>query len=365
MKQNAINKLIIITLSVLAIVFIMTMRKSSMYEGAVTISSKRTWNGSKNNYMDNNTYLKWGNRINSQDRSHYVRFIRGRFYVNKYTTDSDGEYVLKTNGRKKETRLWTRVLPHDAEVIHIGGAGTLLMSKGTNVDPLLTSGEHKPAVKLMLNNDGSLDLLSEQNKSVWSMGKGDLNGKLIEAMAGMEGLTVSDIIDERYKFQKDIHNELLIDGKANRALLYDAGTDLIPNTPTDLAIAFFGATPSDINSPDKSLPVITAGKSDIFTDEFEDSDLAGITKDGTTGDDILSNEADYERCNGKSEHELLLCNDRKMRRQRQKLDNKVMELNQLGDSHITEKGMQLDSTIYASLAWTVLASSLVFYAFTS
>ena len=337
MKQNAINKLIIITISVLVIVFIVAMCKSSMYEGAVTISTKRMWNGSKNNYMDNNTYLKWGNRINSQDRSHYVRFIRGRFYVNKYTTDSDGEYVLKTNGRKKETRLWTRVLPHHVKVIHIGGAGTLTMSEGTNEDPVLTSGTHKPAVKFKLNNDGSVVLLSEQDKPVWSMGEGDLNGKLIEAMVGMEGLTVSDIIDRRIGYNDDINNALQNTENANRTKFLDDTPDKSGEKKTNM-----------FNTP-------ISGAQPI-------ADFETVFVDSAT---IVHNELDYDRCTGKSKHELLLCNDRKMKRQRQKLDNTVMELNQLGDSHITEKGMQLDSTIYASLAWTVLASSLVFYAFTN
>ena len=336
MKQNTINKLIII--SILATVFILTMCKSSTYEGAVTISSKHMWNGSKNSFMDNNMYLKWGNKIYSHDKSHYLRFIRGRIYVNKYTTDSDGEYVLKTNGRKKETRVWTHVIPREVKVIHIGGAGTLTLSKGTNENPLLTSGEHKHAVKLKLNNDGSLDLLSEQDKSVWSMGKGDLNGKLIEAMAGMEGLTVSEIIDQRIDMKTDIDNELLVTEKRRRTQFYSANTDL---TGANNANDFFNTIPSSDVSLNHFEPVFEDNRSTIYTDD------------------------DYKRCNGKTEHELLLCNNRKMRRQRQKLDNKVMELNQLGDSHITEKGMQLDSTIYASLAWTVLASSLVFYAFTS
>lgn len=341
MKQNTINKLIII--SILATVFILTMCKSSTYEGAVTISSKHMWNGSKNSFMDNNMYLKWGNKIYSHDKSHYLRFIRGRIYVNKYTTDSDGEYVLKTNGRKKETRVWTHVIPREVKVIHIGGAGTLTLSKGTNENPLLTSGEHKHAVKLKLNNDGSLDLLSEQDKPVWSMGKGDLNGKLIEATIGMEGLTVSGIIEQRLDMKTDIDNELLVTEKERRTQFYNASTDLTANEATNEAKVFFNKTPSYDGS-----------FNNLFETNFEDSQSANYV-----------NDSDYKRCNGKTEHELLLCNNRKMRRQRQKLDNKVMELNQLGDSHITEKGMQLDSTIYASLAWTVLASSLVFYAFTS
>jgi hypothetical protein len=217
------------------------------------------------------------------------------------------------------------------------------MSKGTNEKALLTSGEHKSAVKLKLNNDGSLDLVSEQDKSVWSMGKDDMKGKLVEAIAGIEGLTVSTLIQDRIDYQDDINNAVHNNEKQNRLVWLEASEDL--SERSNAADVFFNA---EVTS-DGEYTKLTDNTADL-----EDSVIAGEA----TGDD-------YGICKGITGHDLILCNDRKMRRQRQILDNKVTELNQMGDSHITEKGMQLDSTIYASLAWTVLASSLVFYAFTS
>jgi len=77
---------------------------------------------------------------------------------------------------------------------------------------------------------------------------------------------------------------------------------------------------------------------------------------------------DYDNLNNDEitdgDHATLLQNTRKMRRLRNNLDNKIKVLNQLGDSHVTEKQLQLDSTIYISLAWTVVASSLVYYTLT-
>jgi len=63
-------------------------------------------------------------------------------------------------------------------------------------------------------------------------------------------------------------------------------------------------------------------------------------------------------------HNKLLENGRKLRRLQNTLDSKVKVLNQLGDSHVTEKQMHLDSTVFISLAWTVVASSLVYYTLT-
>ena len=63
-------------------------------------------------------------------------------------------------------------------------------------------------------------------------------------------------------------------------------------------------------------------------------------------------------------HDDLLQTAREMRRKRNVLDNKVKELNQLGDSHVSEKQLHLDTTIYIGLAWTVAASGLVYYTLT-
>ena len=63
-------------------------------------------------------------------------------------------------------------------------------------------------------------------------------------------------------------------------------------------------------------------------------------------------------------HDDLLQKAREMRRKRNVLDNKVKELNQLGDSHVSEKLLHLDTTIYIGLAWTVAASGLVYYTLT-
>jgi len=63
-------------------------------------------------------------------------------------------------------------------------------------------------------------------------------------------------------------------------------------------------------------------------------------------------------------HDKLLKNGSELRRLQNTLDSKIKVLNQLGDSHVTEKQIHLDSTIYISLVWTVIASSLVYYTFT-
>lgn len=63
-------------------------------------------------------------------------------------------------------------------------------------------------------------------------------------------------------------------------------------------------------------------------------------------------------------HNTLLRNNNRLKKLRSELDNKVQLLNQLSDSHVSEKQLHLDSTIYISLVWTVIASSLVYFTFT-
>ena len=111
----------------------------------------------------------------------------------------------------------------------------------------------------------------------------------------------------------------------------------------------------------KNLPVgITYDKwksfrKKVYTNEPIGSWSSNVTT--TTLDDVVTN-TDLPG------HNKLLENGRKLRRLQNTLDSKVKVLNQLGDSHVTEKQMHLDSTVFISLAWTVVASSLVYYTLT-
>jgi hypothetical protein len=64
------------------------------------------------------------------------------------------------------------------------------------------------------------------------------------------------------------------------------------------------------------------------------------------------------------DHDTILKNELKLKRLRNNLDNKVKVLNEIGESHVTETQMRMDSTIYIGIAWTVVASSLVYYTLT-
>jgi hypothetical protein len=93
---------------------------------------------------------------------------------------------------------------------------------------------------------------------------------------------------------------------------------------------------------------------------YQDDDGNNIVTSYNLKDDIL----DTENVIIDGGHYKLLKNGRKLRRLQNTLDSKIKVLNQLGDSHITEKQIHLDSTIYISLVWTVIASSLVYYTLT-
>jgi hypothetical protein len=66
----------------------------------------------------------------------------------------------------------------------------------------------------------------------------------------------------------------------------------------------------------------------------------------------------------KGNHETILQNARELENIRNTIENNVKDLNALGGSHVAEKQMHLDSTIYISLALTAIASSLAYYTFT-
>ena len=97
--------------------------------------------------------------------------------------------------------------------------------------------------------------------------------------------------------------------------------------------------------------------------DFSDTNKLSINIDDAYDSAYVLSSLDADEITN-GDHETILKNDRKLKRLRNKLDNKVKVLNQIGDSHVTEKQIHTDSTIYISIAWTVVASSLVYYTLT-
>ena len=63
-------------------------------------------------------------------------------------------------------------------------------------------------------------------------------------------------------------------------------------------------------------------------------------------------------------HSNLMVKINNMKDKRNILDNKIKELNILGDTHVSEQQLHLDTTIYVGLIWTVAASGLIYYTLT-
>jgi hypothetical protein len=57
----------------------------------------------------------------------------------------------------------------------------------------------------------------------------------------------------------------------------------------------------------------------------------------------------------------LQAESRSIKSRRAQLDSDLAELNQLGNSQAMINKMTMDSTVYASLIWSVLATSLIAY----
>ena len=199
--------------------------------------------------------------------------------------------------------------------------------------------ESKDAQSLLLTAYGTLELKSETN------GKGDT----LWTYPLTEGLDtadeeVDDLIDNLEKDRTKLAKRVLYN--MNKLRLSDnSGVGTITNNEE-----------------------LEKGWNNWFDGKMDGRDFSNTNELSINIDDaydsayVLSSLDVDEITNG--DHETILKNDRKLKRLRNKLDNKVKVLNQIGDSHVTEKQIHTDSTIYISIAWTVVAFSLVYYTLT-
>ena len=255
-----------------------------------------------------------------------------------YLKSKDGSYKLQLrNGmlkcKREENGKWKHHWTMNAsgsKIMLLNDYGILQFKTSKDAEYIPVT-ETKDAQSLLLTAYGTLELKSETN------GKGDT----LWTYPVTEGYAEADAeaADTAVK-------NLMADLEADRL----EQAKRVIHRMDKYATKDGGGSNNKIDSDLYSGWVAFSGdkKSDAYGDPAASSTSIATDTDKITGGD----------------HETLLQNDRKLKRLRNTLDNKVKVLNQLGDSHVTEKQMHLDSTIYISLAWTVVASSLVYYTFT-
>ena len=247
----------------------------------------------------------------------------------------DGSYgLILRNGslqcwEKKKNGRWRRNWRMNAsgsKLMLLNKHGTLQFKSSKNAEYIPITESHG-ANSLVLTAYGTLELKSET----------DGNGETLWAYPVTEGLVNAEITT---LFHEMGENRKILEHEA----LYKANLELIAlDTATG---AVFGNT---VNH------AATRGTWDDFYNDNSGNYIPGTTVTTSVIDSIPTESGT---------HSDLLDKNRKMLRLRNELDNKVKVLNSLGDSHVTEKEINLDSTIFVSLAWTAIASSLVYYTFT-
>ena len=268
-------------------------------------------------YIDDTSYLK------SKDGSYYLKL-------------RDGKLLCKTKTNGKWSTIWT-MNAKGSKMMLLNDYGLLQFKMSKNDEYIPITKEITGSKSVVLTAYGTLELKNAE----------DGNGDTLWTYPLVEGLTddAADIAldnlmgavrDDRAALTKHTAyalDQYLTDGVAG-------GTNYKFDPKHE---ANWKALTNKINIDDPGDYSTT-----LNTDDDAYAALVNDEIDGTADDN----------------HATLLQNTRKMRRLRNNLDNKIKVLNQLGDSHVTEKQLQLDSTIYISLAWTVVASSLVYYTLT-
>lgn len=248
---------------------------------------------------------------------------------------------LKKNERPGPMKLMWIVDAPGAKLLLLNNMGNLMFKDSKTKNTITSLSSTNNGQKLLLTSYGDLELRDENDEKIWGQ-----NDSIMEGF--VEGNDPADVAADN-----------ILD--ATKTLKEEAQKQMM----TNLAAYY--------NNPDSNgLGSIAADtwnqyKTDISGNLKYDNgslDVSGsITNPYTDNSGILT---DFNNLDSGIEggHDTLLQTAREMRRKRNVLDNKVKELNQLGDSHVSEKNLHLDTTIYIGLAWTVAASGLVYYTLT-
>lgn len=314
MKHNSIILLSII----LIITLFFSVYGVSHVEG-LNVRKHNTDTLFRNEYIDERSYLI------SKNRTFLVKLRNGKLTCQEKVNNRwTQKWVINSNG---------------ANMLILNNMGNLMFidSKTNNTISELsktTNGE-----KLILTSYGDLELRDEKNEKIWGQ-----NDSITEGF--VEGNTDSD--DE---VDSILANTKILKEEAEKQMLKNM-------------VEYYNSNLDDAGRGD--LFGEAAGSWGTYVNDISNNYADIDNKNNSIGDNNPYETNDFDNLDDgiTGGHNALLKTAREMRRKRNVLDNKVKELNQLGDSHVSEKQLHLDSTIYIGLAWTVAASGLVYYTLT-
>ena len=277
---------------------------------------------------------------NSRHNTHILH--RGQYVADTgYLSSEDDSYRLGL--RRGSLRCWVKkkngrwghnwnMNANGSKIMLLNSNGTLQFKSSKN-DEYIPITESHGANSLVLTAYGTLELKSETGG----------NGETLWTYPVAEGFAASDNDADDTKLQN-----LMTNLETDRSELTKHAVKKID---AYIKKGNTSGTHAVLNSS------ITMGKWIAFRKKVYDDESV------PSGFEQSTETANYSVMPG--EHDTVLENARKLDRLRNTLDNKVKVLNSLGDSHITDEQMHMNSTIFITLAWTALASSLVYYTFTN
>ena len=300
----------VIIIIILGFLVIASLCKTQIIEG-LDERKKNVSALNRGEYIDDTSYLK------SKDGSYYLKLRNGKLLCK-----------TKTNG--KWSTIWT-MNAKGSKMMLLNDYGLLQFKMSKKDEYIPITKEITGSKSVVLTAYGTLELKNAE----------DGNGDTLWTYPLVEGLDAAD----------DALNNLMDDVDVERTKRTKHTASALNNYLTGL---------DDTATNYKLYHVVHWNALKDTIAALDDSGAVVDTADGAYA--ALGN--DEIEAGRDDNHATLLQNTRTMRRLRNNLDNKIKVLNQLGDSHVTEKQLQLDSTIYISLAWTVVASSLVYYTLT-
>jgi hypothetical protein len=338
-------------------------------------------------FINSGTVMKRGDSLTSSNVSYILLFsLDGVLTIRKILKKPDNspiiEYYNDLKGLKqsrfRSKAIWNSGITSskNAMTLNFEESGNLDLRDGMGNSLWSTKTGCMEGKKLVMNDDGYLAIYRNDGKPIWSSRSQQYNpynlNNLLPECKGIEKMqNINERVIEGY-MPGDFYNQ------------YDYPTDASLKQDKDLfnkEIAVLNKL-NDFNAAFAKFKKCKYNSEHTATNAFKFADLncTSNDSDGTNYKTILGNSSsglikdinDYtallnaypEKNSGDPIVSELSTKHREILTKRADLDNKLNELNNSVNSVSSMKKIETDSTIYATLLWTTLATSLLYYTFT-
>ena len=328
--------------------------------------------------------MKRGDSLTSSNVSYILLFsLDGILTIRKILKNPDNSPIIEyyndliglKQSRFRSDEIWNSGITSskNAMTLNFEEGGNLDLRDGMGNSLWSTKTGCMEGKRLVINDDGYLAIYRNDGKPIWSSRSEQLNpynlNNLLPECKGIEKMqNISERVIEGYGDFHNSYNYPTADASLNQDRALFNKEIVVLNKLNDFNKAFAQFKKCKYNLEHKEINAFNFTDLNCTTEDTNGTNYKTILGNSSSGlikyiNDISFNPYTGTNSGGITVSELST-KHRQILTKRADLDNKLNELNNSTNSISSTKKIETDSTIYATLLWTTLATSLLYYTFT-